>query len=305
MNNFPVCKEWKNSSEQCPILIHQTTQERSQNSWSPKNITKGSEFLIPQTTRKMIQNFWSPKEDNKGFRIWSPKTTGKDSVFKVLIPQRTEDKIQNFWSPTTTHKMIQSFWSPATTNKRSQNFWSPTTTNKRIQNFWSPTKTHKSIQNFWSPKEHRRRFRISDPLQWHTKWFRISDLPLNRIPNFLSPTNRVSREIRISDHPTNPREKIISLPGLKAVTKSEVKVNIKGFWSKLFHHHKFLFNHESYYQCTCSHIKSINIISLKTWFRTCCLPEQCLIKIFFLDNNNRNFMQVHYVPYTQIIMREW
>ena len=154
-------------------------------------------------------------------------------------------------------------------------------THKRMLNFRSPTTMHKSIQNFWSPKEHRRRLRISDPLQWHTKRLRISDLPLNRIPNFLSSKNTASWGIRISDHPNNLREKIIFLSGLKAVTKSEVKVNIKGFFSKL--KTDFKFHHINFIQSQVYPMQSRTIILLKTGFRSCCLPEKCLIKISFLD----------------------
>ena len=58
------------------------------------------------------------------------------------------------------------------------------------------------------------------------KGFRISDLPLNRIPNFLSPKNSLKRNQNFS--PNNLREKKnIFLSDIKAVTKSEVKIIVK------------------------------------------------------------------------------
>ena len=283
--------------------------------WSTKQHRRGFRILDPQRTQRRVQNFWSPKQHVRWFRISDPqKKTTKGLEFD---PQKPQERIQYFWSPK--EQRIR-FRISDPLQRHTKWFRVSDPLQRQTKGFRISDPLQRQTKGFRISDPLQRRtkvFRIFDPRKNtgedseflipynDTKWFRISDLPLNRIPNFLSPTNIVSRGIRISDHPNNPREKIISLSGLKAVTKSEVKVNIKGFWSKLFHHHKFLFNHESYYQCTCSHIKSINIISLKTWFRTCCLPEQCLIKIFFLDNNNRNFMQVHYIPYTQIIMQEW
>ena len=204
MKSFSVCKESKNSSEQCPIL---DLKYRIMFKPCIKNqIIFGISCLERSlySKRKTIQNFWSPKQHKEGFGISDPpRNAEEDSEF--LIPQRTQRRVQNF------------------------------------------------IPNL----EHRKRFRISDPLKWHTqgcwisdhlqrstKVFRISDLPLNRIPKFLSPKNIASRGIKISDHPNNLREKKF-LSGLKAVTTSAVKVNIKGFWSKLktdykFHHINFI-----------------------------------------------------------------
>ena len=176
----------------------------------PSNTGKNSEFLIPQTTKERIQNFWSPKNTTKDSEFLIPKEHRKG--FSISDPP----KIQNFWSSTMTHKRIQNFWSP---------------THKMMLNLWSPTKAQKSIQSFWSPKEHRRRFRISDPPRnMAGKGFRISDLPLDRIPNFLSPKNIVSRGIRIS--PKQPKRKKIFF---SLGSESEVKymIIVKGFWGKL------------------------------------------------------------------------
>ena len=212
MKSFPVCKESKNSSEQCPIL---DLKYRIMFKPCIKNqIIFGISCLERSlySKRKTIQNFWSPKQPRRGFRISDPQTT--------------QGRIRNFWSP----------------KKRGRGF-----------RFLIPQRTQQRVQNL----EHRKRFRISHPLKWQTqgcwisdhlqrstKVFRISDLPLNRIPKFLSPKNIASRGIKISDHPNNLREKKF-LSGLKAVTTSAVKVNIKGFWSKLktdykFHHINFI-----------------------------------------------------------------
>ena len=73
----------------------------------------------------------------------------------------------------------------------------------------------------------------------------LMSVPSNRIPNILSQKNIVSSGIGIPDHPNKLSEKNIFLSGLKAVTKSEVKIITEGFWSKLktdykFHHINFI-----------------------------------------------------------------
>ena len=99
------------------LMIPQTTRERIQNFWSPKNRGDDSEFLTPKQhwrfrisdppnntgedsaflspkkTQERIQNFWSPKQHRRGFRISDPQTTqeGEDSEF--LIPQLTQERI--------------------------------------------------------------------------------------------------------------------------------------------------------------------------------------------------------------------
>ena len=164
-------------------MIFGISCRETQNFWSPERHRKEFRISDPPNNKGENSEFLIPKEYNEGFRIsdpqraqqriqnfWSPKSTGKDSVF--LIPQRFRIS-----DPQQRH-----------TKLRIQNFWSPTKTHKRMLNLWSPTKAQKSIQSFWSPKEHRRRFRISDPPRnMAGKGFRISGLPLNRIPNFLSP----------------------------------------------------------------------------------------------------------------------
>ena len=186
-------------------------------------------FRSYQTTQKRIQNFWSPKnttkdseflilkEHNEGFRISDPPKYDRNGFSISDTP-----KIQNFWSPTMTHR--------------------------RIQNFWSPTKTQK-YSEFLIPQRTRTGEDSEFLIYRGTlagKGFRISHLPSNRIPNILSQKNIVSSGIGIPDHPNNSSEKKkIFLPGLKAVTKSEVKIITEGCWSKLktdykFHHINFI-----------------------------------------------------------------
>ena len=171
MKRFPVCKESKNSSKQCPILYmncsvmfkpRKKTQMileflvlggscvenerrfiisdspnhtgKDTDFWSPKNTAKVSEFLIHQTTQERIQSFWSLKKHNEGFRTSAPpNNTEEDSEF--LIPQRTQGRVQNL----------------------------------------IPKEQWKGFSISDPLKEHRRRLRISEPLKWLTTGFRITE----------------------------------------------------------------------------------------------------------------------------------
>ena len=72
------------------FLIPQTTQERSQNFWSPKQPRRGVRISDPPNNKWRIQNFWSPKQNRRGFRISEPpNNTGEDSEF--LTPQTIKE----------------------------------------------------------------------------------------------------------------------------------------------------------------------------------------------------------------------
>ena len=134
----------------------QTTQERIQNFWSPKNTGEDSEFLIPQ-------------EHRRGFRISDPPNNTGDSEF--LISQTTQGRIQKFWSP----KQLRRFRisDPPNNTGEDSEFLIPQITQDRIQTFWSSKntgedpeflipQTTQEIQNFRSPKQYRKVFNISD-----------------------------------------------------------------------------------------------------------------------------------------------
>ena len=152
------------------LTIPQTTQERIQHFWSPKNRREDSEFLTPkQHWRFRISDppnntggdseFLTPKQHRRGFRISDPPiNTGR---------------IQNFWPPNNTGKDSE-FLTTKTTKERNSECLTPKqhkrgfrisdrqTTQKRIQNFWPPNNTGEDSE-FLIPKQHRRGFRISDP----------------------------------------------------------------------------------------------------------------------------------------------
>ena len=180
-------------------------------------LSRDSKFLIPQTTQKRIQNFWSPKNTTNDSEFLIPKEHNEG--FRISDPP----KIQNFWSPTLTHKRIQKFWSPTKTQKYSK-FLILQRTQEKIQYFWSteehsPGKDSEFLITRWTGQDSQ----LFIPKEHSLKWNR----------NFWSPKQ------------PKRKKKYIFLSGLKAVTKSEVKIIIKGFWSKLktdykFHHINFI-----------------------------------------------------------------
>jgi len=166
--------------------------------------------------------------------------------------------------------------------------------------------------NFWSRKQHRRGFRISDPPK---KEFRISDPPKNttnttkgseflipqrtlqRVQNFWSPKNATKgseflipqrtlqrvqnfwspkehyKGFRISDPPKNTTkglEFLIPKEHRKWFSISDPQKNTGGDLEFLI----------SFKASVTSNVATLG-------FRSCCLPERCLIKylIYFLDNN--------------------
>ena len=174
--------------------------------WFPKNTAKVSEFLIHQTTQERIQSFWSLKEHNEGFRTSDlPNNTEENSEF--LIPQRTQGRVQNL-IPKEQWKGF-SISDPLKEHRRRLRISEPLNDSRQDSELLSPLRTLERIQKFWSPP-HWTGFPTSYPQRGY-----------------------VLRGIRISDHPNNLRGKTIFLSGLKAVTKFEVKVDTKGFWSKL------------------------------------------------------------------------
>lgn len=144
---------------------------------------------------------------------------------------------------------------PFNDTQKDSEFLIPYKDAQKYSEFSIPERTREKIQSFWSSTEQDSQLLIP------------KEHSFKRNQNFWSPKPPQGKKLISPFWP-----------------QSSLGLGLKGFRSKLFHLPKFLFNHQSYYQCTCSHIKSIKI-SLKTWFRTCCMLEQCLIKIFFLNSN--------------------
>ena len=163
MKSFPVCKESKNSSEQCSILylncsvMFKPRIKRINDFWN--FLSRDSKFLIPEATQERIQNFWSPKQQRKEFRISDPQRiqrripnfcSPKDSEFLIL--NNDAQKGSEFLIPYTQND-AESLISYKGTEKYSE-FLISQRTQEKIQSFWS-TEAHgrERIQNVWSPTE--------------------------------------------------------------------------------------------------------------------------------------------------------
>ena len=213
MKIFPVCKEWKNSPEQCPIPI-----------WN--FLSRDSKFQILQTTQKRIQNFWSPKNTMKDFEFMILKEHNEG--FRISDPQIPQERIQYF---------------------------------SKDSEFLIPYNDTQKDSEFLIPYKDTKVFRISDPPKnteedsefliyrgtLAGKGFRISHLsPIEQDSQHFLPKEHSLEWNRNSWSPKQPKwKKDIFLSGLKAVTKSVVKIITEGFWGKLktdykFHHINFI-----------------------------------------------------------------
>ena len=175
MKIFLVCKESKNSSEQCPSPI-----------WN--FLSRDSKFQILQTTQKRIQNFWSPKNTTKDFEFLILKEHNEG--FRISDPQIPQERIQYFWYP------------------KDSEFLIPYNDTQKDSEFLIPYKDTKVFRISDPPKNTGE---DSEFLIYRGtlagKGFRISHLPSSRIPNIFSQKNIVSSEIGIPDHPNNSSQK--------------------------------------------------------------------------------------------------
>ena len=147
MKSFPVSKESKISSKQCPILYLNCSVMLKARIKKPNDfwnfLSRDSKFLIPQATATQEREFRNSdppnnKEKNSEFLLPEEYNEG----FRITDPQRAQRRIQNFWSPKSTGKEFSISDPP-----KIQNFWSSTMTQKDSEFVWSPTKTHKGTLN--------------------------------------------------------------------------------------------------------------------------------------------------------------
>ena len=207
MKIFPVCKESKNSSEECPISI-----------WN--FLSRDSKFQILQTTQKRIQNFWSPKHTTKDseFLILKEHNEG----FRISDPQIPQERIQYFWYPKDSEFLI-----PYNDTQKDSEFLIPYEDTK-VFRISDPQKNIGEDSEFLIYRGTLAGKGFSSPIEQDSQHFIPKEHSLEWNRNSWSPK----------------QPKIFFSLGSKQ-SQNLIKIITEGFWSKLktdykFHHITFI-----------------------------------------------------------------